>query len=176
MQIIYAAPFILISLAGFILCLFVRDFRRFALPALVAPVAFGVCALAGFALFAVIGLKVLQSLFGSNIGISGWIEGLIFLFSGGLGAWFAITLIQKLERVYIRTAFARQFVLRLIISLIMFPVGFMASLGLLVRLSRGLSDGSLITLYGLAMLGAAFISALAFLATRTVRVDPKSST
>jgi len=48
MQIIDAAPFILLSLIAFGVFVVVPRLRRRAMSALVAPVAFGFCALAGY--------------------------------------------------------------------------------------------------------------------------------
>lgn len=53
MQVIYAAPFFVLAIVGFLCCVAIRRFRTHALQAFVAPLAFGVCSIIAFALVAV---------------------------------------------------------------------------------------------------------------------------
>lgn len=45
MQVIYAIPFVLISVVAFLVCIVVPPWRRYKLHVLVAPVAFGLCSI-----------------------------------------------------------------------------------------------------------------------------------
>lgn len=106
MQIIYAAPFILLSLICFAVFTGVPSLRRLALPALVAPVAFGFCSLAAWIAFALIGGYVMH--LHSNPGFLLVIEGLLFyLLPGLIGAWLAIRAVQFLERRFLNTRHAK---------------------------------------------------------------------
>ncbi len=55
MQILYAAPFILISLIGFAVCIVAPQLRQYKFQVLVAPVAFGFCAIVGMGAIVLIG-------------------------------------------------------------------------------------------------------------------------
>lgn len=129
MQIIYAAPFILLSLICFAVFMGVPSLRRQALPALVAPVAFGVCSLAGWIVFALIGWRFLH--LQSNPKALLVAEGLLFyLFPGLVGAWFAVTSVRFLERKFLTTKEARNLIIRLVVSLIACGIGFVVGLGI----------------------------------------------
>jgi hypothetical protein len=45
MQVIYAVPFVLFSMLGFLVCFAVPRWQRYRFQALVAPVAFGFCSI-----------------------------------------------------------------------------------------------------------------------------------
>lgn len=45
MQVIYAIPFTIFSVFGFLLCVVVPQWRRYKFQALVAPIAFGFCSI-----------------------------------------------------------------------------------------------------------------------------------
>ena len=46
MQVIYALPFVLLSILSFLTCIAVPRLRRYRFQALVAPIAFGFCSIA----------------------------------------------------------------------------------------------------------------------------------
>jgi hypothetical protein len=60
LQLLYAAPFFLIAFLAFTVCALVPSLRRFAVSALIAPLAFGFCSLAGWIAFALISGKLLK--------------------------------------------------------------------------------------------------------------------
>jgi len=95
-QIIYAAPFVLLSVVAFLACLAVPRLRRYALQALVAPVAFGACSIVAFALLAV-GWDMLDERFG--ITPPHWAPLAVCAFAyfsfGVAGAWVAVRLVQR---------------------------------------------------------------------------------
>jgi biotin transporter BioY len=103
-QVIYAAPFILIALVSYLICLAVPRFRGNALQALVAPVTFGFCSIVGMVVMVLLG-NALSERFHFNInpgplvGMKGILIGfLIYFVPGILGAWLAVHLINKIER------------------------------------------------------------------------------
>ena len=99
MQIIYAAPFVLISLIGFVAFLLVPRLRPFALSALVAPVAFGVCALAGYVIWVLVCQFVLRIQLRPVEGIHGVFDVLFFFLTPGLlGAWAAVWIVSKIRQ------------------------------------------------------------------------------
>ena len=92
MQVIYASPFVLLSILSFLVCVAVPRWRRYRFQALVAPVAFGFCSIV------VAGATVLTSDH-FNLGLftkewSGTRDAvpllLIYFIPGLLGSWFAI--------------------------------------------------------------------------------------
>ena len=99
MQLMYAAPFILLSLVAFGVFLAVPRLRRRALAALVAPVAFGFCALAGYISWLLISGFVLKLQLGPVEGLHGVFEVLFFFLLPGIaGAWLAVWLIETALR------------------------------------------------------------------------------
>ena len=84
MQIIYAAPFILLSLLCFGVFLAVPRFRRFALAALVAPVAFGFCAIVGYVAWVLVCDFLLKIQLRPVEGLHGVIEILLFFVTRGV--------------------------------------------------------------------------------------------
>ncbi len=87
MQIIYAVPFILVSLTAFSLCLAIPRLRAYAFSALVAPVAFGGCSIFGLALF-MLGVDTIYDSLPRVVAIAAPL--LTYLVSGCVGAWLAI--------------------------------------------------------------------------------------
>ena len=99
MQIIYAAPFILLSMIAFGVFLVVPRLRRHSISALVAPVAFGFCALAGYISWVLICGFVLKIALRPVEGVHGFFEVLFFfLLPGFAGAWLAIWLSETMLR------------------------------------------------------------------------------
>jgi hypothetical protein len=97
--VIYAAPFILLSIVSCLICLAIPRFREKALQALVAPVAFGFCS--------VVGMLVIDTLIGHfygacpcpEFGMKGILVGFcIYAVPGILGAWFAVNLVGRIKR------------------------------------------------------------------------------
>jgi hypothetical protein len=90
-QVIYAAPFILISVLAFGVCVIVPRFRRYAAQMLVAPVSFGVCSIVGFAIVALMNAVITERL---GIVIPNWAVVAVCIFAyftvGLVGAWFAV--------------------------------------------------------------------------------------
>jgi hypothetical protein len=90
MQVIYAAPFILISVLAFGVCVVVPRFRHYAVQVLVAPVSFGICSIVAFAIVALTNAVITKRL---GIVIPNWavVAGCIFAYFtvGLIGAWFA---------------------------------------------------------------------------------------
>lgn len=129
MQIIYALPFIFLSLLGFAVFVGVPALRRLALAALIAPVAFGFCSLAGWIGFALIDVFLLHLRSNST----GWLtlEGLLFYLTPGmLGAWLAVRVVRFLESRFLTTRPAKEFLMRSVVSSIAGLVGFIVGAGI----------------------------------------------
>jgi hypothetical protein len=105
LQIIYAAPFILLSLLCFGVFLAVPRFRRFALAALVAPVAFGFCAIVGYVAWVLVCNFLLKIQLRPVEGLHGVIEILLFFVTPGiLGSWAAAWIVGRAVRFWKRSA------------------------------------------------------------------------
>jgi hypothetical protein len=95
-QIIYAAPFVLLSVAAFFACLALPRLRPYALQALVVPVAFGACSIIAFALIAVT-WAMLNERFG--LVPPHWapltVCAIAYVAFGIVGARFAVRLVQR---------------------------------------------------------------------------------
>ncbi len=93
---LYAAPFALLSLLAFGVCFAIPRLRCRALSALVAPVAFGFCALSGY----LGSLLMSRLLFKTELSP---IETLTaYLLPGFSGAWLAVFLIELVLRKFRR--------------------------------------------------------------------------
>ena len=171
-QLIYAAPFFLLSLVGFTFCAIGKKQRRFALSALLAPVAFGVCSLAGWIVYAIISDRLHKGGLGPN---SLWLYGLAFyVLPGFIGSWLAASVTLRLEHILFRTERTRSIALQVEIAAVVFPLGFILSLsGIDNWLSWLWMDHAAEVLAG-AVLGGGLISAAVFMASRGVQVDPES--
>jgi hypothetical protein len=126
-QIIYAAPFILLSIVCFAASLVVPSLRRFAVQALIAPIAFGFCSLAAWLISAFIlwGLLRLKS----NPSYLLPVEGTFFyLLPGLLGAWLAVTIVRLIEQTFFNTSQARRLGLSVVMACIGGPLGFIVGL------------------------------------------------
>jgi hypothetical protein len=171
-QIIYAAPFVMLSLFCFTLCAIVLPLRRFALSALLTPVAFGVCSIAGWFAFAVIGDSILKNGLGPASGIHGWIEGVFFyLLPGVMGSWVTVVVVRSLERFLLRTERARELALRTEIVAVAFPTGFLLTLFSAGRWLGSISNYSIVQWIVTSCAGGALASACAYFATRRIRVS-----
>ena len=94
MQIIYAIPFVIVSLAAFFLFLGIPRLRAHAFPALAAPLAFGGCSILGLGLF----MLVLDTRYDSLPRVIAIAAPLLaYLGSGFAGAWLAIGVMQLLK-------------------------------------------------------------------------------
>src|SRR5262245_28097158 len=118
MQLMYAAPFMLLSVLAFFTSLAIPRLRPYTFRVLVAPVAFGFCSLFGM---------VIVVLFSSAArsapvsGPSGTIFGLlIYLVPGLFGAWLAVEVVKRIEGRWSNTQPTRDLAIRTIISLIVF--------------------------------------------------------
>jgi hypothetical protein len=98
MQVIYALPFVLLSMLGFLMCVAVPRWRRYRLQVLVAPVAFGFCSIVAM------GAIVLTSDH-FNLGLfskpwSGLRDAvpllLIYVITGLVGGWCAVATVTKI--------------------------------------------------------------------------------
>ena len=96
MQVIYAVPFMLLSILGFLVCVAVPRWRRYKLQVLVAPVAFGFCSI-------VTAEAVLLTADHFNVGLfarplSGLLGSvtlfLIYFLPGLVGGWCAVAVIN----------------------------------------------------------------------------------
>jgi len=94
MQILYAFPFILLSLLAFLVCVIVRRFRRYAFHALAVPVIFGGCSIIGGIASALLSEFLLGRLNRFDTDTNKIIEIGIFIsayvLSGLCGAWAAV--------------------------------------------------------------------------------------
>jgi hypothetical protein len=162
MQIIYVAPFILLSVLSFVVCLAIPKLRRISLPALVAPVAFGVCSIVGWISFVLVSDFVLKISLGPASGFHGVMEGLAFyLLPGVLGAWFAMWLVRVVERYINRIPMARKIILASAVSAVCAGIGGLVGLALASRL---LPLGSEFETFGIAVGASAFLAVGGFAA------------
>ncbi len=160
MQIIYAAPFVLLSILAFFVCLAVPRFRRFASAAFAIPVTFGVCSIVGWIAFVLIAGYVLHLNLGPAIGFHGVVEGLLFyVLPGIIGALLAVKLIRIIERSFLNTQRARDLVIRVIVATIMAFIGAVVALGLATSL---LPVGSAVASLWIALLGSILTAAAGF--------------
>jgi hypothetical protein len=103
-QVIYAAPFILLCLVSYLVCLAVPRLRRHALQALVVPVAFGFCSIVGMVVIVLVGDTLTERFHfdvnpGPLVGMKGILIGFFIYFVPGiLGAWLAVYLVNKIKR------------------------------------------------------------------------------
>src|SRR5580693_10293904 len=133
MQIIYAAPFILLSLIAFLVSLLVPKLRPYCFRALLAPVAFGFCSIVGtgmlsFALNSVHG----NPLFNRPLtDAQSYILVSVFYFPPGLlGAWLAVIVVKRIEHRWLNNEPTRTLAVRAVAAAIVFPPVFVACFGL----------------------------------------------
>jgi hypothetical protein len=177
MQVIYAAPFILLSLFAFFVCLLVPSFRPYSFRAIVAPVVFGFCSLFGM----VIGVLALHSiqknpLFNRPLtDLQTYVmEALLYFPPGLIGAWIAVTIVKRVEERWLNTHSARAFAVRLVIALIVFPPAFLACFGLSDRGENHWALEHLSLSLPLAFLIAALAAASAYGISGLLQQRPQS--
>lgn len=136
MQIIYGAPFILLSLIAFVCSLAIPRLRLYAFRVLVAPVAFGFCSIVAMALILVISHGLgLQFANYPLVGMRGVIAGIAIYFMPGLiGAWIAVEIVRQIETRVLNTQRRRDFATRTIIALIVFGPAFIVCTGVQFKL------------------------------------------
>jgi hypothetical protein len=172
LQLLYAAPFVLIAFLSFTVCTLTPSLRRFALSALVAPLAFGVCSLAGWIAFALISSKLLKINLGPAIGLHGLLEGLLFYAVPGIVAsYVAVAIVRRLERLFLRTESARISALRIELALVAFSFGFILTLGGIERWFGWLSPDSWVRDLGIAVVGGILISSGVLFASHAIKSD-----
>lgn len=179
MPIIYAAPYVLRLLrwrSGH------PSFRRFAVPALVGPLAFGFCSLAGWISSALLLFGVLHLHSNAAYLLIG--EGLLFyLLPGLLGAWLAVKVVRFFERALFSTPEARRLELSFVTGCIGGPIGFLVGMGFASSLlPLGSSYWAFIVSLVTAGMAATLTFALCMLFMRkpatpatTVAPDPKKT-
>jgi hypothetical protein len=91
MQIIYAIPFVIVSVIAFFIFLCIPRLRPYALLALAAPVAFGACSIVGLGLF-MLAIDTRYDSLPRFVAIGAPL--LAYLGSGFAGAWVAIRGVQ----------------------------------------------------------------------------------
>ena len=100
MAVLFAIPFILLSIVCFAVCIFNPSLRSYALRMAVVPVAFGFCSVVGAFAIVVLSDKTLHiaALNEPLIGFRGVVTGIvIFGIPGAAGAWLASWLLGRLK-------------------------------------------------------------------------------
>lgn len=170
MQIIYAAPFILLSLVAFVLSLVIPRLRPYAFRALVAPVAFGFCSIVAMVLILVAsdGLS-LQFANAPLTGARGLLEGIAIYFVPGLvGAWIAVEIVRQVEVRALKTQFKREFATRSIAALIVFGPVFIVCTGVQFNIFPK-ADAWWPAFLAISFTAAVFASALTYLLVRKLQ-------
>ena len=99
MQIIYAFPFILLSIVAFLSCLAIPRLRGYVVQALVAPVAFGFCSIVGMFVILSIGWFLFHVSSGPLVGIGGVaIAFVIYFIPGAIGAWLVVSIVNRTKQ------------------------------------------------------------------------------
>jgi hypothetical protein len=171
MPILYATPFVLLSILSFSACAAVPNLRRFALSALVAPVVFGVSSLSGWIAFALAGDALFKESFGAMFSarLPMLIAGLLcYALPGLLGAGIAIFVVRSVEKRFLRTEYARNIALRMEITAVTFPCGFVITLVVIDGWFHWPSAWSFMLLLTGAFLGGAILSTCIYVATRGI--------
>jgi hypothetical protein len=94
-QVIYALPFVLLSIVSFLVCVAVPRWRRYSFQALVAPVAFGFCSIVAAG-------AIILTCDHFNLGLEfSWPRDavwsvLIYFVPGLIGSWVAILVVAKI--------------------------------------------------------------------------------
>jgi hypothetical protein len=99
MQIIYLGPFILLSFGGAAVCLAIPRWRRYALTAAVAPLAFGICSIVGLLVMV---LAVDHSGLKFPV-ILGYLTALVIYFlSGAVGTVLAASIVARVRGWFLK--------------------------------------------------------------------------
>jgi hypothetical protein len=167
LQIIYAAPFVFLSIVSFSICLAIRPLRRFAIPALIVPVTFGFFSILGWIAFVLIAGFVLKLHLGPATGIHGIAEGLLFyLVPGVLASWAAIVVARFVENRLLRTQFAKDLMLRIVVSAVGGFAGGIVGFGVA---SSCFPSGYIFATFLTAAITAGLVAILASLLTMTIQ-------
>ena len=100
LQLIYAAPFVLLSILSFVVCAAIPALRRHALSVLVAPVAFGVCSLLGWLIFVLVEVYFRIGAVGTFKTIT--LALIFYVMPGVVGAWVSVRIVQVVKRKFQR--------------------------------------------------------------------------
>lgn len=167
MQIIYAAPFVLLSILSFVICLAIPKLRHFSLPALIAPVAFGVCSIVGWISFILISQFVFRISLGPAAGLGGVVEGLLFYLAPGLfGAWLAVKAVRALDQRLLTSTTARDVLLALAIGAVSAGISGVTGLGLATAY---MAPGSVVASWWIALGAFGFGGLGAYVVARVVQ-------
>jgi hypothetical protein len=170
MQIIYAAPFILLSFIAFACSLAIPRLRLYAFRALVAPVAFGFCAIFGMALILSIS-HALNLRFANSplVGVRGVLVGIaIYFIPGMIGAWIAVEVVRQIETRLLKTRPRRDFATITIIALIIFGPTFIVCTGVQFKLFSRTEEWWPLCLT-LSFMAAALVATATYLLTRVLQ-------
>ena len=170
MQVIYAAPFILLSLIAFVCCLVIRRLRPCAFRALVAPVAFGFCSIVSMGLI-LLTAHVLGLQFANYplVGVRGLIEGMVIYFIPGLaGAWIAVEIVRQFETRVLNTQSRREFAIRAVVALMIFGPVFIVLTGVQFKMFPRTEEWWPLCL-ALSALGGLLASTLTYLLVGTMQ-------
>ena len=118
MEVVYAAPFVALSIIAFACFLVIPPWRPYAFHALVVPVAFGFCSIVGMtlatALFLALHLRFVNTPVVGLVGIAD------YFFSGLIGSLIAVQSVQRIETRLKTTEPKRPFATRVVISISIF--------------------------------------------------------
>jgi hypothetical protein len=98
MQVIYAAPFMLLSAVAFLVCLTVPKWRTYKFQALVAPVAFGFCSIVTYGAVVLTADMLNLLLFAQPVSGAKDVVPLLLLYiiPGLVGSWCAVALVNRI--------------------------------------------------------------------------------
>jgi hypothetical protein len=170
MQLIYAAPFILLSLVAFLCSLAIPRFRPYALRALVAPVAFGFCSIVAMVSILLISDSFkLQFAKAPLMGARGVVEGIgIYVLPGLLGACIAVEIVKQIERRVLNSQSRRDRAIRAVTALIVFGPIFVLCTAIQFNLFSKAEDWWPIVL-GISLVVAVSAGAGAYLSVRVLQ-------
>ena len=174
MQVIYAAPFILLSLIAFACFLAIPKLRPYAFRALVAPVAFGFCSIVAMVLLLVsshgLGLQFADY---PLTGVGGVVKGIAIYFIPGLiGAWIAVEIVRQIETRALNTQSRRDVAIRTIVSMIIFGPAFIVCAGIQFKLFSRAEESWPLSL-ALSFIVAALAAVAAYLLLRALQKRPR---
>ena len=95
MQFLYALPFMFVSAIAFIVCLAMPRLRCYAVSAMLAPLAFGICSVVGLAIL----MLAIDTQYDSLPRLVAVLAPLTaYMGSGILGTWLALTIMRHMRR------------------------------------------------------------------------------